>query len=368
MFRVRRFDLAVLLTVVVALSLTAFLARRYRAVDIQPPALSPQDAAIVEPEPHRVLYLAPDAEEHDQLMVYTLGGSQPLTLTQTSLGVWDFTVSSDGGVVVFAALREDGNSDLWRVETAGGEPRILLDCDEAGCSGATWSPDGSRIIYERREALGPPRLWWLEPATGETVPVFDDNQALGFAPRFSPDGRWINYLEPLQGVRAYNLNDGRTLVIPSQMGEPGAWNPASDALVMTDIRLKGERYTVPLLHVDLASGKITDLSGAENDVEDGAPTWSPDGEWIAFTRTVPQVASGAQLWLMRSDGSDAHALTAAPEFHYSLPSWSPDGKLLLFHRFQIGNPDAQPGIGVLDIATGETNEIASPGRFPVWAY
>ena len=40
------------------------------------------------------------------------------------------------------------------------------------------------------------------------------------------------------------------------------------------------------------------------------PTWSPDGEWIAFVRRVP--GAGLRIGVIKPDGSGERLLTAGP--------------------------------------------------------
>lgn len=55
-------------------------------------------------------------------------------------------------------------------------------------------------------------------------------------------------------------------------------------------------------------------------------TWSPDGQRIAFTRTVK---GKSQLFVMPLDGGEAWQLTSSP-YGASSPVWSPDGKRIAF--------------------------------------
>jgi len=53
---------------------------------------------------------------------------------------------------------------------------------------------------------------------------------------------------------------------------------------------------------------------------DGGATWSPDGEWIAFSaREVG--AENPDLYLVRPDGSDVQQVTYTPDTAEYTPSW-----------------------------------------------
>ena len=65
------------------------------------------------------------------------------------------------------------------------------------------------------------------------------------------------------------------------------------------------------------------------------PTWSPDGQRIAFTSARD---GNLEIYVVRSDGTNLQRLTDHPE-RDDFPAWHPDGKRLLIVSEREGDSD-----------------------------
>jgi Tol biopolymer transport system component len=332
----------------------------------------------------QVLYSAIDAHGKEQLFLTPARidepeaeATVPLQLTYLSNSLWDFTVAPDSSRIVFSALKEEGTSDLWSISPGEQEPTQLIACPNAVCSSMAWSADGRLLAFSRRNAtefsapvLSPPRLWIFDSASGESWPAFADDQKLAFEPRWSVDGKWLSYISPdLEGIGLYNRDSKEERVYTSTSGEPAIWHPQRNEVILSVVQPLSNTYVSHLLLIDPVNETQLNLSGASSLVEDGAPSWSANGEWLAFRRktfTGADATPGKQLWLMRADGSDAHALTAEAGFDFGSPLWSPDGRYLLFHKLPLKGPDITLSVWIMDIEGGESWEVARPGQRPQW--
>jgi dipeptidyl aminopeptidase/acylaminoacyl peptidase len=90
--------------------------------------------------------------------------------------------------------------------------------------------------------------------------------------------------------------------------------------------------------------------------EDGfQPAWSPNGDWIAFSRDS---GGDAELWKVRTDGSDLTQLTnnAAEDRE---AAWSPDGTKIAFARGGDQDDGLPLHIHTVTLATGTTSQVTS---------
>ncbi len=94
----------------------------------------------------------------------------------------------------------------------------------------------------------------------------------------------------------------------------------------------------------------------------GSPTFSPDGQWVAFDAYREGYNnSPSECWVAQRDGLGLRKLAVG-----ATPRWSPDGKTLLFMRDEANDPTRKGGIFRID-RDGTHETRIRDGRWPDWS-
>ena len=310
------------------------------------------------------------------------GDSVPLfgeirQLTGQSGTVWDYAVRPGGEMVVYSELTDEMGTNLWQFQASGDGPSVLMACSPSACDGPSWSADGAFVGFSQRRGteesgslLNPPRPWMMNFESGETAAILPDDQELGFDLRWAPDDQWVAYVSPVEGqIGLVNLVDGSRRFLESGTGEAAVWRPEQPSFLFTRMIQVGNAYASHVILAQADAEETTDISGIDNLFEDRNPAWSPDGELIALRRKVVEgenATRGSQIWLMRSDGSDARALTNDPEADFGEPHWSPDGRFLVYQKTPLKDPDLKLSVWLLNVESGESWQAVESGQRPAW--
>jgi Tol biopolymer transport system component len=107
-----------------------------------------------------------------------------------------------------------------------------------------------------------------------------------------------------------------------------------------------------------ASIRIVNANGGqERDLAYGfSPVWSPIDGRIAFYADHPPRSLNADIYLLDDMGRNLHNLTQN-QFHNWDPAWSPDGSQIVFISSRDGNPD----LYVMNARCGQTPEHCGDG-------
>ncbi|MFZ5904346.1 MAG: DPP IV N-terminal domain-containing protein [Chloroflexota bacterium] len=135
-----------------------------------------------------------------------------------------------------------------------------------------------------------------------------------------------------------------------------SWSPDGRFIAYSDVQKDGSERDIYKL--DVETGTVENLT-ADYGGWDAWPSWSPTGEWIAFTSD--RSADGKALddiWIMKADGSGLRNLTDnGYDWEDSHPAWSPDGRQIAFFRMGSLFSDEStagwpPGLWLMDADGG----------------
>ena len=303
-------------------------------------------------------YLSP-SDGPAEVQAMDFGSGQEVQLTG-SAGVSSFAVSTDGEFLVISIHNDENGADLWRADLLSGASQPLLECGGATCESPRLSPDGTWLAYQRSTpgVAYSPEIWLLELESG-------DAQRLSDSARPSRDPSWagseaLGYYEPDLSAFVLVDLDGRPIAeITNDSGGGAAWAPDGSSLVAAEQSqlntsiLRGpsgeaafdtpepgsqtavEVLSSQLMQYDLDGGSQPLLDYSDPMVEDALPTFSPDGQWLAFTRKYldeERWTPGRQLWLLNMDSGELSQLTDSPNHQVIAIAWSPDGQQIAYVR------------------------------------
>ena len=201
---------------------------------------------------------------------------------------------------------------------------------------------------------------------GTDVPTTLAHEGDDFGPVWSPNRQNIAFLSDRDGnVELYVARaDGGTTLRATNTGVPESqptWSPEGDRLAYTSPDADGKPQIYWLRLSDLIPHRLQFRSESEVD-----PAWSPKGVWIAFA-SLDAEGNSQGLSLRNPDGVDELRISDSPD---RSPVWSPDGKKLAF----VSERDGDQEIYVLDIdergPVGSARRLTRhPGRdfAPQWS-
>jgi Tol biopolymer transport system component len=214
--------------------------------------------------------------------------------------------------------------DVYTASAAGGDVRRITT-DGRPKSPPVWSPTAPQLLYSEL-VLGSPMCSW------ELFSALDDGSqpvqitgtpgcSRNTQPSWSPSGSSVAFVRTINSESAiYVIHpDGTELhrvaeVYGANAGEP-AWSPDGSKIAYTNAEHANSRYGGQEIFVVDADGsserRLTELAPSAG--FDAAPTWSPDGDQIAFKR--------GSLWTMNADGTCESDLGVPGA--WESPSWQP---------------------------------------------
>jgi Tol biopolymer transport system component len=231
----------------------------------------------------------------------------PSLVPLTSLPGYAFrpSISPDGKRVAFVWDGGSDNFDIYVKLINTGDPLRLTTNPEPDTDPA-WSPDGSRIAFQR-----------TSPERDEILVV----SALGGAERKI-------------AVRAPQVS-GRLNLGSALLRRTGpVWSPDGRQIAMVDSS-GDESDAIYLVTVDTGERRRL-TTPARRDESDSDPSFSPQGDRVAFVRWRAGAAGSGDLYVQSVNGGEPKQLTFDHRQMSGL-TWTPDGRRIIFASDRNGD-------------------------------
>ena len=232
-----------------------------------------------------------------------------------------YPVLSPNGARVAFARNVRGQFDLYVMSVDGTDVRRVMRAPNSDEVLPSWSPDSSKLAYTATTAT--PNGWQsdiyrIRLSDGRFRRITFTPKTKEFAPDWSPDGSLIAFTKQNESQENYGI------AVVRPFGTGLRW------LVINPLSKSG----------------YTDVN----------PSWSPDSEWVAFSRDHgddPYV----DIYKVRRNGEDVAPVTELSELAEN-PVWGADGRILFMHN---------EGIAVVSAEGGELTHVTPTATgLPYW--
>jgi eukaryotic-like serine/threonine-protein kinase len=250
------------------------------------------------------------------------------------------TFSPNGQWIAFT--RDFGFSarEIFVAPVRGGTARQLT-FDREPTYGLTWTADSREIVFASNRGIGGESLWRVAVRGGAPRRLEVGPQG-GFYPSISRQGRRLIYTESFKDTNVYaveglgfgsrsapdRFGEPKSLILSSRRDDSPSFSPDGERIAFVSKRTGNEEIWVCNRNgVQLV--QLTSFKGPGT----GTPRWSPDGNWIAFDSLA---AGNPDIYIIDSRGGVPRRLTAGPSGSF-MPSWSANGKWIYFKSERSGS-------------------------------
>jgi dipeptidyl aminopeptidase/acylaminoacyl peptidase len=278
-------------------------------------------------------------------------GTQDIQLTSDPDGESRARWSPDGRYLSFLSSRmapdmvaKFKGSQVWLMDRRGGEGKRLTEI-KGGVSDYAWSPDSKKLL-----------LTISDPDPEDTGKIKTTKPYVIDRYQYKQDVEGYRYKKAHTHLFLFDITAKKLDTLTSGSYDEGAavWNPDGSAIAFVSNRTEDpdKNENTDIYTIEARPGatmrRLTDWKGSDN-----APRWSPDGKWIAYTRSVSEedyhMYDEPVLCVMPAAGGAPKLLSQSLDRPVLNPRWSKDGGSIL----ALVTDDREQYIAAFSVADGK---------------
>jgi dipeptidyl aminopeptidase/acylaminoacyl peptidase len=282
-------------------------------------------------------------------------GTQDIQLTNDPDGESRARWSPDGRYLSFLSSRmatdmvaKFKGSQVWLMDRRGGEGKRLTEI-KGGVSDYAWSSDSKKLL-----------LTITDPDPEDTGKIKTTKPYVIDRYQYKQDVEGYRYKKAHTHLYLFDIAAKKLDTLTSGSYDEGSavWSPDGSAIAFVSNRTEDpdKNENTDIFTIEARPGavmrRLTDWKGSDN-----APRWSPDGKWIAYTRSVSEedyhMYDEPVLCVVSKDGGAPRPLSRSLDRPVFNPRWSKDGNKIM----ALVTDDATQNLVSFSVADGKITKV-----------
>jgi len=238
------------------------------------------------------------------------------------------------------APRRSVRPEFWVVPLNDESPRLaswVTEGSPAFAAPFSWLKDGRHIVSASPDPRPGVHLWIRSTERPQST-LLTASGSIESEPAVSPDGARLAVAFQQANYDVYRISVDRPVLEPvlasSRNEMDPAWAPAAAQLAFTTDRSGSDEIWLRSQNGEFERPLVTPKDfGTGATFILGAPTFSPDGQRLAYYR---ESADGNKIWMSPVAGGPPVMLSGT-DTDQELPTWSPDGAWIAFSQDSGGD-------------------------------